>query len=332
MEAGFAQRRQLRYSSRPAILATSGIRMSAFFRNALIYRLSAAWDPDPGRLEEQLARLVFTPGLAHESQSLGWVPAMEGAGLAYRVGQHWLLTLRTEKKLLPASVISQFTKARAQALEEEQGFRPGRKQMRELKERVTEELLPKAFSIFRDTRVWIDPVGGWVVVDSTAPARADEIIGLLKKSVDDLPLAPLQLARAPAQAMTVWLLENEVPGPFSIDDDSELRDTGESRAAVRYVRQSVDVDTVQRHLKEGKQCTRLALTWRDRLSFVLTENAALKRLNPLDVVREGRESLDEGDARQVFDAEFMLMAGELSGMLADLLAVLEGKKGEEASA
>ena len=306
--------------------------MSAFFRNALVYRLSAAWNPDPAAVEEQLQRLAFTPGLAQEAQSLGWVPAMEGEGLAHRVGRHWLLTLRAEKKLLPASVINQFTRARAQALEEEQGFKPGRKQMRELKERVTEELLPKAFSIFRDTRVWIDPEGGWVVVDTTAPARADEIIGLLKKSVDDLPLAPLKLAHSPAQAMTTWLVENEVPGPFSIDDDSELRDTGESRAAVRYVREPVDADTVQRHLKEGKQCTRLALTWRDRVSFVLTENAAIKRLNPLDVVREGRESLDEGDARQVFDAEFTLMAGELSGLLADLLDVLGGEQKEAQAA
>ena len=35
---------------------------------------------------------------------------MEGEGLAHRVGKHWLLTLRAEKKLLPASVINQFTK------------------------------------------------------------------------------------------------------------------------------------------------------------------------------------------------------------------------------
>ena len=302
---------------------------AAFFRNALIYRLSAPWNPDPATVEDQLARLAFTPGMAQEAQSLGWVPAMEGEGLAHRVGKHWLLTLRAEKKLLPASVINQFTKTRAAQLEEEQGFRPGRKQMKELKERVTEELLPKAFSIFRDTRVWIDPEGGWVVVDATAPARADEIIGLLKKSVDDLPLAPLKLAHSPAQCMTTWLVDNEVPGPFSIDDDSELRDTGESRAAVRYVRQSVDADTVQRHLKEGKQCTRLALTWRDRVSFVLTETCAVKRISALDVVREGREGLDEGDARQVFDAEFTLMAGELSGMLTDLLDVLGGEQKAE---
>ncbi|MDO4904394.1 MAG: recombination-associated protein RdgC [Lautropia sp.] len=299
---------------------------SALFRNALLFRLSDVWEADVDSVNDRLAPLAFTPGLAQQAQSIGWVPAMEGEELAHRVGRHWLLTLRAERKLLPASVINQFTRVRAKELEDEQGFKPGRKQMRELKERVTEDLLPKAFSIFRDTRVWIDPVGRWVVVDSTAPARADEIIGLLKKSLDDLPLVPLKLVHSPAQSMTAWLVENEVPGPFSIDDDSELKDTGETKATVRYVRHPVDAETVQRHLKEGKQCTRLALTWRDRLSFVLTENAAVKRIGMLDVVREGQEALDEGDARQVFDAEFALMTGEMSGLLTDLVEVLGGEQ------
>ena len=90
-----------------------------------------------------------------------------------------LLMLGTEKKLLPASVINQVTKARAAEIEEQQGFKPGRKQMKELKEQVTDELLPRAFSIRRDTRVWIDPVNGWLVVDSSSPAKADEILKLL---------------------------------------------------------------------------------------------------------------------------------------------------------
>ena len=77
-----------------------------------------------------------------------------------------LLTFRAEKKLLPASVVTQVTKARALELEEQQGFKPGRKQMRELKEQVTDELLPRAFSIRRDTRVWIDTKNGWLVIDA----------------------------------------------------------------------------------------------------------------------------------------------------------------------
>lgn len=56
--------------------------------------------------------------------------------------------------------------------------------MKEIKERVTDELLPKAFSIYRDTRVWIDTVNHWLVIDAAASAKADEVIGLLVKTID----------------------------------------------------------------------------------------------------------------------------------------------------
>ena len=51
--------------------------------------------------------------------------------------------------------------------------------MKEIKERVTDELLPRAFSVYRDTRVWIDPQNHWLVIDAAASAKADEVIGLL---------------------------------------------------------------------------------------------------------------------------------------------------------
>ncbi|MGE0800637.1 MAG: recombination-associated protein RdgC [Lautropia sp.] len=301
--------------------------MNAFFRNALIYRLSDRWSVTTDTLNEQLARLAFTPGTAVQSQSFGWVPAIEGGELAHAVGGQLLLTLRVEKKLLPASVITQFARQRAQEAEERQGYKPGRKQLKEIKEAVTEELLPKAFSIFRDTRVWIDPAHGWVVIDTTSTAKAEEVIAALSKSIDPFPLGMLQLAHPPAQTMTTWLAEDEAPAGFTIDQDTELRATGDSKAAVRYLRQSIEADTVRRHIDEGKQCTRLALTWADRISFVLTDPMTLKRIAPLDVVREGDGdgSRADDDARQRFDSDFTLMTGELAQLLAALVEALGGE-------
>ena len=74
--------------------------------------------------------------------------------------------------------------------------------MKEIKERVTDELLPKAFSIYRDTRVWIDTVNHWLVIDAAASAKADEVIGLLVKTIDPLPLDNLYVEQSPAAAMT----------------------------------------------------------------------------------------------------------------------------------
>ena len=78
--------------------------MNAFFRNALVYRLESGWRLAADALDEQLARLRFAPGTSVQSQSVGWVPAIEHGRLAHVVGGQVLLTLRAEKKLLPASV------------------------------------------------------------------------------------------------------------------------------------------------------------------------------------------------------------------------------------
>ncbi|MFY3534608.1 recombination-associated protein RdgC [Achromobacter denitrificans] len=295
-----------------------------WFKNLKIYRLSAAWPLFGNDLEAALARQAYQPGNNLEMQCIGWVPPREGGGLAYAVGGQILLTLRAGKKLLPATVVNQVAKARAQEIEEQQGYKPGRKQMKEIKERVIDELLPRAFSVYRDTRVWIDPRNRWLVIDAAASSKADEVIGILAKCIDPFPLENLYVAQSPASAMTGWLAEDEAPSNFSIDQDTELRSSGESGAAIRYVKHSIDADDVRRHIQSGKQCTRLALTWADRVSFLLTDSLDIKRVSPLDVLKEGTEAMQTDDAK--FDSDMLLMTGELAKMMAELVDALGGEK------
>jgi recombination associated protein RdgC len=243
--------------------------------------------------------------------------------LVHTVNRQMLFQLGTEKKLLPATVINQVTKARAVEIEEQQGFKPGRKQMRELKEQVADELLPRAFSIRSNTRAWIDPVNGWLVIDAASPAKADDVLKLLIKSVDQLPLESLHVTQSPVAAMTDWLAADEAPGGFTVDQDTELRASGDSKATVRYVRHTLEADDVRRHIAAGKQCTRLAMTWSDRVSFLLTENLVLKRITPLDVIKETTDSTAKNDDER-FDSDLMLMTGELNRMLNDLVDALGG--------
>ncbi len=125
--------------------------------------------------------------------------------------------------------------------------------------------------------------------------------------------------------MTGWLAEDEGPANFSIDQDTELRSSGQSRAAVRYVRHSIDADDARRHIQSGKQCTRLAMTWADRISFVLTEGLDIKRVAPLDVLKEGNDTVMTNDAEK-FDSDMTLMTGELARLLVELVDALGGEK------
>jgi recombination associated protein RdgC len=239
------------------------------------------------------------------------------------VNKQMLIVLGTEKKLLPNSVINQVAKARAAEMEEAQGFAPGKKAMKELKERVADELLPRAFSIRSNVWTWIDPVNGWLVVDAASPAKADDVIKLLLKAVDRMPLESLRVQRSPVGVMTEWLQSDEAPAGFTVDMDTELRATGESKAAVRYVKHSLDPEEVRRHIANGKQCTRLAMTWDSKISFVLTESLAIKGVKPLDVLSEKEASVRNDDER--FDGDFMLMTGELAQLMADVVAALGGE-------
>lgn len=295
-----------------------------WFKNLQLYRLSPPVSLTAERLNQALANLTFAPPNSMDLQNQGWASPRDNDLLVHTVDGQMLVMFGTEKKLLPASVINQVCKARAAELEEQQGFKPGRKQMRELKEQVTDELLPRAFSIRRNTWAWIDPVNGWLVVDAASPAKADELLKPLLKVVDNLPLRNLRVAQSPVAAMTAWLAADEAPTGFSIDQDAELRSAGEGKAAVRYVSHTIDPDDVRRHIAAGKQCTRLALTWADRISFVLTESLALKRICALDVIKENSDGKMQDDEER-FDSDFALMAGELNRMLGNLVAALGGE-------
>jgi recombination associated protein RdgC len=295
-----------------------------WFKNLQIYRLPAPWKITPDQLAAAIAPQAFTPCSSLELLSQGWVSPRNNGLFVHTVNRQMVILLGTEKKLLPASVINQVTKARAAEIEEQQGFAPGRKQMRELKENVTDELLPRAFSIQSSTWVWIDPVNGWLVIDAGSTGKAEEVLKLLIKAIDKFPLETLRTVLSPATAMTGWLSSDEAPSGFTVDQDTELRSTGEGKATVRYVRHALEADDVRRHIESGKQCTRLAMTWNDKISFVLTENLSIKRIAPLDVLKEDADGTSKNDDER-FDSDMMLMTGELHKLLTALIDALGGQ-------
>lgn len=295
-----------------------------WFRNLQLYRLPAPWDIELASFEEQLQRGAFQPCPSNQPMSRGWVPPRAGGALIYAQERRWLLALAAEQRLLPSSVINDVLAERSAALEAQNGFKPGRKQLRELRERITEELMPRAFTHKRTTFVWIDPVAGWLGIDAISPAKAEEVIEHLRWTLDGLPLSLIHTQRSPVTLMADCLAAGEGPAGFSIDRDCELKAVGEEKSAVRYVRHPLEGDEIKSHLANGKLPTRLALTWNNRVSFILTEKLEIKRLGFLDLIKEEAEKNAE-HADEQFDADFALMSGEFSRLIPDLLQALGGE-------
>ncbi len=295
-----------------------------WFKNLSVYRLSANLKLDLSKLESDLARNALQPCGNQDMDSQGWVSPRGDDRLLHVLNQQVLIALGIEQKLLPGSIVTQFAKDRATDIEEQQGYKLGRKQLRELKEQITDELLPRAFVRRRVTWAWIDPVNGWLVVDAATPAKAEELLERLIKSVDDLPVRTLHTERSPSSAMTEWLQTGEPPAGFTIDRDLELCAADDSKATVRYVRHVLEGEEIQQHIAAGKTATKLGLTWNDRISFVLSEQLQLKRLAFLDILKEHSEQGDNADEQ--FDIDFTLMTGEVAKLLADVVEALGGEK------
>ena len=158
-----------------------------WFKNLVVYRLPADWSLSAAELEQQLATRSLQPCSPFEMLSRGWVaPSSTSARLVHTVNLQHMIALGVNQKLLPASIIRQVTAERAEVLAKENGFPVGRRQMRDLKMRVTEELRAKALTRRRVTRAWIDPSNGWLVVDAAGTAKAEELIETLRDTLGSL--------------------------------------------------------------------------------------------------------------------------------------------------
>jgi len=293
------------------------------FKNLMVYRIDAGWQPSFAQMQDSLEAERFVPCGASQEKAIGWVePRGEAhAPLVEVVAGQLILKLKIETKSVPTSVVNRKAKERSSQIEATTGRKPGKKEMREIKDDVKLSLMPMAFTKEASIWVWIDPEAQFLMLDVGSQAKADEVVTLLAKSFAGLGMKLLNTQMSPQAAMSSWLLEQEPPACLTVDRECELKAADESKAVVRYVRHALDTEEVKQHIAAGKLPTRLALTWDSRVSFVLTEALQLKKLTFLDSVLEGTSSeKDEG-----FDADVAIATGELRKLLPDLLEALGGE-------
>jgi recombination associated protein RdgC len=295
-----------------------------WFKNIFIYRLPDDFRITPATLEEKLALKPLLPCSGLDKQSLGWVSCRGDDRLLHVADKQILFALGVEQKLLPASIINRFAKERAADIEAQQGYKAGRKQLKEIKQVVTDDLLPRAFAVQRTTYAWLDLAKGRLVIDAASAAKAEELLEQLGKTVDNFPLQLLQTELSPIAAMTDWLAGEDAPAGFTIDRELELRSSDESKATVRYANHALEGKEILAHISAGKRAARLGMTWNDRISFVLNEHLQIKRLEFLDIIKEESSKLADNDD-ELFELDFTLMTGELSRLLTALTEALGGE-------
>lgn len=290
------------------------------FKKATIYSMSGMLGAIG--IDQALEAMPFKECGPTEGRSIGFVPPRgeKYGAMLETIGGHWIAKLMIESKTVPGSILMRKVDDLALHIEQIGMRKPGKKERKELLGDALLELLPMAFAKQTCMLVWIDPTARLLVLDTASPARADEVVKLLIQAIPGLVLSPLETKLFPAAAMSEWLLNGDSPEDFTIDRECELKSCGEDKATVRYAKHALDIEEVRHHIETGKFPTKLAMTWKSRVSLVLTEKLTIKNILFLDIAMDAA-----ADFSDHFDADAAISTGELSRMLTALFKVLGGR-------
>ncbi|WP_145521666.1 recombination-associated protein RdgC [Yersinia aldovae] len=298
-----------------------------WFKNLMVYRLSREVSLSADEMEKQLSALSFTPCGSQDMAKTGWVSPMGSRSdtLTHTVNGQIVICARKEEKILPSPVIKQELQAKIERLEGEQHRKLKKTEKDALKDEVLHSLLPRAFSRFNQTYLWIDTVNDLIMVDAASAKRAEDTLALLRKSVGSLPVVPLTLENPIELTLTEWVRSKELPAGFALMDEAELKAILEDGGVIRCKKQDLFSDEIAVHIEAGKLVTKLALDWQERVQLVLSDDGSLKRLKFADTLREQNDDIDREDFAQRFDADFILMTSELAALIKNLIEALGGE-------
>ncbi|MCK4840700.1 MAG: recombination-associated protein RdgC [Methylococcales bacterium] len=299
-----------------------------WFKNLALYRLTESFTLTAGELEEKLDDKRFTPCGKQDEFSLGWTSPVGSTSeqLVHASNGFMMLCLKKEEKVIPAAVINEMLQEKIAEKEQHEARKLSKKERTALKDELIFELLPRAFSFSKKTFAYIDPKGGWLIVDAASAKKAEDLLSHLRKCLGSLPVVPINSIDKPIAIMTQWLQDNSsIPKDLVIEDECELRSPEDEGAIIRCKRHNLSLPEITNHLDNGKQVIKLALNWTDRMSFIIDENLTIKRLKFLDLIQDQVSDIEAEDEIAQFDVNFSIMSLELANFLPRLLEIFGGE-------
>lgn len=298
-----------------------------WFKNLQLYRFTKPFELDAETLGLQLARHSFVPCGSQEATRSGWVPPLGRYGSEYvHVTNGYLMVCeKRQDKLLPAAVVNEALEEKVLQIEEREARKLPAKQRRSLKDEVVFNLLPKAFARSSLQYAYISPRDNLLVVNAASANRAEAMLDGLRAALGSLSVVPLASNSQPIEVMTQWISSAQPASGFFLGEECELRDNADISCLIRCKNQDLGAAEIISHLKTGMQVSKLALSWQNRIEFLLDEKLIIKRLRFSDLVQEQADEIEADDVATRFDVDFAIMALELSGFFEALMQAFGGE-------
>lgn len=293
-----------------------------WFKNIQVYKLGDIKRHSEADFEKFLSGDRFQPCNEHDITKTGFDSVFEDdieAKLTQKVGNCFFFKLRTENKIIPASVVKDMVKKRVARYElENEGNKPSKADKDNFKEAIIIGLAKNAFVSSTYLDGYIDYDNQLLFVNAGSAKKAEDFISYLRGSIGSLEAIPMASSDDISVIITNWLSTHSVPREFEVGFNCDFKDI--DGGAISVKKHEVDTDEITQHIENGKSVSKLELVWQKKVRFSLTSKFEIKSIKMEDIVKDGiKEDLgDSKDLHNQFQANMIIMTGDLAEIVQDL--------------
>ena len=153
-------------------------------------------------LAELIDKLPFVELSPSDFNGIGFIEPIQHEGLVLTFDGGYAFALRYDEKIVPASAVKAETKKRSSKIKEEQGFKPGRKQTKEIREAVQAELTHRALTKSKVIQCFYIIEHNLLMLPTTSKSLADRVMARIVKAMCSLEATTIYLSTAKSSLTT----------------------------------------------------------------------------------------------------------------------------------
>lgn len=299
-----------------------------WFKQIQVFQIHSSI-PKENALEEQLEKLEFEPCRANTQETSGWIAPLDEDDdyFVHAYNNYLLFCLQTEEKIIPTYVLRQELKEKLKELEATEGRKISPKEKYTIKDQIYRSLLPQAFSRLTKIYAYFDVTNKRLIINTTNAKKTEMFISMLQKTIDNIAIAPLPLKKLHT-IMTNWILKDNCPNPFCLEDACVLKDPNMANKVIRFNGQDLYSDNIKTFLQDGYKVDKVVVNWKERVTFALQENFTLSAIKYTEKVIDETKDYAAETSDEEFAADFIIMSETVNLLLNDLLRICEKKSND----
>lgn len=290
------------------------------FKNITIYQLENQFDLDENSLNELLKNKPLKPCLSQEIESLGWVESFDKSStFVSKINNTLLFRLGIEEKILSKSMIN---KSVNDYIKKNNIEIENKAMLKELKEKVFNDLLPQALAEQSYITGYIDIDKNLLIVDASSFKKASLLTSYLRKTIGSLPIKPLSREYSTFQAlMTNWVLNGIRSNNFELLENISMTELTDQGGKVVSSGLPIGSDEIITPLSNGWQVTSLRLDYDDQMSFKLDNHGILKSIKYNDQFFDQLAKDDDSNINT--ETEYFCMIGTFRNLIDEFKEIIK---------